>query len=196
MLCIWSLRLYIPYAAHRIQHCCDDQNAEEEQKERGEHFADPDEDAGGAQGEIEDNGEEAESKYEKTKILCLCRNKRRNTDLKGDRGCSRNRKKRTDAQIEEAGECIGKAASDLCADIKETLARGNADCSDGEKRQPHTRSAESDECWQHRCACTLTHGCREDQIACAEDKSEEHRGNEDIFLLFQPSFHLQNLSIK
>ena len=55
---------------------------------------------------------------------------------------------------------------------------------------------QSHECRQHRCAYTLTHGRREDQIACAEDKSEEHRGNEDIFLLFQPSFHLQNLSIK
>ena len=194
MLYICSCRHRIRYGPHRKQHRRHDQNPEEEQKERVEHLAHPDEDAGRTQGEAEDDGKECEGKGQQCLVLHDRRNKRCSAHLKGD-GCrARNCKEGTDAEIECAGEGVGKAPSDLSADVEETFACRDADRCNAEQRQSDPCDAEADECGQHRRTRLLTHRSRKDEVARTKDQTEQQRGDKEVFLFSETVFHHFNHS--
>jgi hypothetical protein len=113
--------------------------------------------------------------------------------LKGDGRRARDRKERTDREVERAGEKVGKALADLSAHGKEILALRESHCGDGEERQTHACDAEPDEGGEHLARRRLSHRGREDQIACAEEQPEQHRGDKHILFFAQTVFHSSSI---
>ena len=105
---------------------------------------------------------------------------------------ARDRKERTDRQIQCAGEEHAVAAPHLAGQLDQTVTAADADGRHAEQRQTHTCDQKPDKGDPHIRTGKLPHTDREDQIACAEEQTEQHTRDERELGLcqfcFQKSF--------
>ena len=169
----------------------DDQDAQEEQEGGVEDFADPSEDLPWTKGEKEGNDKEQDREQEQIEPGPVVLGQ----DLfqtygEGGGGAAGDSEKGADGQVQQAGEEHPVGASCLAGQVEQ--AGGTTDAQGGYAQQGHPNAGDEQ---PHKgqpyiAACVLSQGYGEDQVACAEEHTEEHTCHGDIFPEGKLCFHM------
>ena len=176
---IFSGRRHLGDAAHGAEQRRGDERRQKDEKQRCQHLADPGENLAGIQRKDKHREEKQERENDQHPLgVCAFTQHALHADGEGDRAAARNSEKRPDGQIERAGEENAVAAANLAGQLDQAVAAADADGGHAEQRQTHAGNQETEEGDPHVRPGKLPHIDRENQVARAEEQTEQHTRDE------------------
>ena len=169
-------------------------HAEENEKDRREHLADPCKYLAGVERKGEHGGEEAEREGRERQRAAVRAEQRRGSDGERDRGAARNRKERPYRHIKRAGEEVAVFFSDAAAELEQAAAAADPERGDAEQRQPDARNQKARRRAPYIAARHVPEVDGEDEVPRSEEQPEQHHRYIKRLLHAQMLFHVASPS--
>ena len=163
-----------------IDERCDDEHGEENEEQGVDDLADPDGDLARTQREKQHECEEHRREEQQREPFTLRAHQRREPSRKRHRCAAGDGKERPDGEVEDAGEENAVALADLAGERLQPIGMRDADGGDAEDGDTDGGDDKADDRGQDVAACHLTEMDGENEVARAEEHSEQRARHEDL----------------